>query len=161
MPRRLRVCPKRRTAGVDELDEDLRDCLEWWEGCLGVEPSLKTLDDWRNAWERWSGVVLPEFLEAYPGCRPAAMYAAGLLPPRPLLEPLPAAHGFLSVFVADGTGGQWHYKAWEPFVRCEGAFLLEHGVIDRAEYRRHLRSDRGHAWRCVYPWGTVGGGRSG
>lgn len=160
MPRRLRRVPKRRTSDDRKLDEDLRHCLEEWQSCFGIDPSLKSRADWAEAWARWSGVILPEFLKRYPGCRPAAMYAAGLVPPRPLVASLPVPHAFMNIFVADAVGGQWHYQAWEPYLQCEGAFLLEHGVIDKAEYRRHLQSNRGHRWRCVYPWGPVDGRRS-
>ena len=150
MPRRLRRFPKRWAAAGGELDSELRECLERWIGILGPDESLRTRSDWAEAWARWGDVILPEFVARNPGCRPAAMYAAGLLPRRVLDEPLPASHGFLATLVADAAGGVWHYAAREPFQRCEAAWLLEHGVIDRAEYRRH-HSGPVHAWRCTNP----------
>jgi len=159
MPRRLFRLPRRRELDHGDLDEELRSCLERWEGCLGVDPALRMRDDWASAWSRWSGDILPKFRATFPGCRPAAMYACGLVPRRPLVETLPPGHGFVAVFVGERDGGQWHYQAWEPFQRCEGAWLLEQGVIDRAEYRRHLRSERAHGWRCLYPWAEGGVGR--
>ena len=148
MPRRTYWIPKRQRAEGDELDEELALCLEQWEGCLGLEPSLRTRADWTAAWSRWGDVILPEFVELRPGCRPAAMYAAGILPPVPLDEPLPPGHRFKSYFVADGGGGVCHWQARPPYQRCEGAWLFELGVIDRAEYRRHLGTWLGHGLRC-------------
>lgn len=148
MPRRAYRIPKRQRAEGEELDEELALCLIRWEGCLGLEPSLRTRADWAAAWSRWGDVILPEFVEEHPGCRPAAMYAAGILPPIPLDKPLPPGHRFVSYFVADAGGGVCHWVARAPYQRCEGAWLLYLGVIDRAEYRRHLQSERAHGWRC-------------
>ena len=122
----------------DVLSPHLESCLVRWVGFAGPEPSLRTRQDWAEAWRRWGRVVLPKWVQAFPGTRPAAMYAAGLVPRRPLLLPLPADHEFVEMHVGerDGGPGVWHVDAPEPHVAAEPAWLHRHGVIDAAERRR-------------------------
>jgi len=73
------------------------------------------------------------------------MYVVGLLPARPLMEPLPMHHAFLSVFVNDQGTTVEYVDAPEPWFECEAQHLHHHGVIDRNELRRHRRWI-GHKW---------------
>ena len=133
----------------DVLSPHLEACLVRWVGFAGPEPSLRTRQDWAEAWRRWGGTVLSKWVRAFPGTRPAAMYAAGLVKAVPLVRPLPMGSRCRGYFVADEGGGVTHWRLSERYQRCEASWLLEQGVIDRAEYRRHLRSGFGHAWRCL------------
>ena len=149
MPRRVVKFTRRRAWQAGELDEDLALCLVAWEGCLGADASLRTRSDWAAAWSRWGERILPEFVTRHPGCRPAAMYAAGLVKAVPLVRPLPMGSRCRGYFVADEGGGVTYWRLSERYQRCEASWLLEQGVIDRAECRRHRRFAGGHRWRCV------------
>jgi len=139
--------------GLEVLGPELESCLVRWHGFSGGEPSLRTREDWREAWETWGHVVLPKVIATLPGIRPAAMYAAGLLPPRPLRTLPPPESLLVAVHVGERSGGEgvWHFEAGEPWQADEASFLLEHGVIDRAEYRRHA-GWRGESWQRFYPF---------
>lgn len=96
--------------------------------------------------------MLPKVLATLPGIRPAAMYACGLLPPRPLrMSPPPGS--LVAVHVGERHGGEgvWHFDAGEPWQVDEAAWLLEQGVIDASEYRRRA-AWRGEPWQRLYPF---------
>jgi len=152
MPRRVLRFSRRRLWEAADLDQEFALCLQYWcGGVFGPEPSLKTRSDWAEAWNAWGEHLLPKFVARHPGCRPCAMYAAGLIPPVPLAGPLPAGWSPTVYFVGDdrsGGEGVEHLHLKGGAQRCEAAWLLEHGVIDRAEYRRHLETLLGHGLRC-------------
>jgi len=152
--RRRRRRPSRAwVEGLEVLGPELESCLVRWQGFGGREPSLRTRDDWAEMWERWGAIVLPKVLATLPGIRPAAMYACGLVPRRPLRlvpppdEPLVAVH----VGERDGSEGVWHFEIGEPWQVGEAEWLLRQGVIDRDEYQRH-RQWCGEPWQLLYPF---------
>lgn len=139
--------------GLEVLGPELESCLVRWQGFGGREPSLRTRDDWAEAWAMWGGAVLPKVLEHLPGIRPAAMYAVGLVPPRPLRSLPPPEERLVAVHVGerDGGAGVWHFDASEPWQVSEPEWLLRQGVIDRNEYQRACVW-RGELWQSLYPF---------
>jgi hypothetical protein len=159
MPRASRKIQKRYDEGVEVLDFEMERCFLVGYGLLGTHINLRTLDDWRFHWQRWRATVMPKALDHRPGLRPFACYVCGEVPERPVLTPPPLSHGFFHLYVParDGTG-TWHYRYPEPYQRAEPKHLLDLGVIDKAEIRRHrewqaTRSETacGNP-QCTYPF---------
>lgn len=153
MKRRRRRPSRQWVEGLEVLGPELESCLVRWRGFTSSEPSLRTREDWAEAWEAWGEIVLPKVVETLPGIRPAAMYACGLLPRRPLRVPPPLEEPLVAVHVGERAGGPgvWHFEIGEPWQVGEPEWLLRHGVIDRDEYRR-ADSWRGELWQSVYPF---------
>ena len=119
------------------LGLELERALVFWMTRSGPHRSLRTREDWAWAWLKWADVLLPKMIELAPGHRPAAMYAAGIIPPRPLTYPLPLAWKGRGVVVEDGRGGSTaHYSLPAPYQRPEVFHLAELGLVDDDELRR-------------------------
>lgn len=118
---------------VEVLDGNLAIALSTGRG-FWDNAGLVTESDWRRAWNRWSSEILPAWA-GRPGMRPVGMRCAGLLPPRTLVRPLPASHGFM-ITTVDGVQ---HVAAGIcRYLACEADELLHQGVIDAREHRQHF-----------------------
>jgi hypothetical protein len=96
----------------------------------------------------WEGIehthgqaIRDKVREATPGCRPGFMYAAGRLPPLPLIEEPPPTHKAAHEFVTIDGERFWYCRpfagrAWLP---CQAEHLRELGEIDGREWRDYVR----------------------
>lgn len=142
MPRIKRMIRKRYTEGMEVLDSEIEESFLFGKGVLGTALELRTLDDWKRLWARWRGVVLPKALEHRPGVRPFACYVVGEIPPRPVLRQPPLSFNYFKLYVPASNGtGTYHFDYPEPYMQSEARYLLDLGVIDAAEFKRHV------AWR--------------
>ena len=140
MPRRTATRCARRVAESRVVDPNLRELLTAGMPFFqGDEDPYRTRQEWADAWAYYGEQVLPAFIEKHPGRRPAAMYAAGILPPIPLQQPLPAAHGFTVVAVEqdDRSIVKHLIRPCEPWAGCEAEHLYGHGAITLAELELH------------------------
>lgn len=160
MPRAPARIRKKFIEGVtDVLDFELEETLVYGVPLVfGPPPRFKTVDDWASDWERWRDVIVPKVIEHRPGTRPFAMYAVGEIPRREPSIQLPTQHGFWHVDVRerDGRTTTHYLKAHEPWMRSEAKHLLDHGIIDREEMKRHrawIRKRHPHCDFCLdsYP----------
>lgn len=149
MPRRKAIrCPKQ--SGEVRLDVNLREALltgmEFVPGLAG----LNTKSDWLRAWNAFGEQLLPEFVAQWPGVRPDGMRMAGIIPPRELICPLPASHGFWIQSVEDDITGEVmkHVCGVCRCCRCEADELLAAGIIDQAEHDAHFDSGA-HEYHCT------------
>jgi hypothetical protein len=115
---------------------------------------LRELAIWRQEWAEHRDTVLPKFIEAFPGRRPAAAYICGELPLRPLQQPLPMSSRLRHercVYVIGDDDGFMYCDFPEPYQRDEAMHLYQNGIIDREE----LRAYRGYsrtAGLAAYRW---------
>jgi hypothetical protein len=141
MPRAPARIRKRFIEGTTEvLDWEIEETLVYGVTRLFGPPSLfKAADQWRREWNRWRDVILPKALEHRPGVRPFAMYAAGEIPPRELIVPLPVSHEWWTVDVwnDDGTVTTHYIDVPAPFIEPEVDHLRRLGIVDAEELRRH------------------------
>ena len=115
---------------------------------------LRELCQWRREWAKWRDAILPKFIEAFPGRRPAAAYICGELPLRPIQRPLPMSSRLRHrrcVYVIGDDDGFMYCDFPEPFQRDEAMHLHEHGVIDAEELRRYRGYSRS-AGLAAYTW---------
>lgn len=145
MPRAIARIRKRYVDGVTEvLDWQLEEELVF--GCMrALGPSfnrLRQAREWAHQWDRWRDVILPKAIEARPGLRPFAMYAAGEIPPRPVLREMPTTRRFMAVVVpeANNTNTTHYLDAPARYVKPEVDHLLDLGIVSRDELQRH------HQW---------------
>lgn len=77
MPRRQpRKCEPK--VGGPSLDRSTELCLTYGHS-FGVG-ELEDPRDWAIAWQRFGGAILRNYIKAFPGSRPAALYLLGELP---------------------------------------------------------------------------------
>jgi hypothetical protein len=115
---------------------------------------LRELIVWQREWSEWRDTILPKFIGAFPGRRPAAAYIVGEIPQRPLGLALPLAHPYRStrcVYVNAGDYGFTYADLPEPFQADEGRHLYELGLIDDAEFRRYRGYGRAEGL-AAYRW---------
>ncbi len=101
---------------------------------------IRELVVWQREWAAWKGRVLPKFIAAFPGRRPAAAYICGEIPMRPLALELPLCHPFRTtrcVYVIDGRDGFTYADLPEPYQADQGRHLYAAGVIGGQELRRY------------------------
>lgn len=139
MPRRTARRCTRRVEETKTLDPNLREILRSGRGFYTGEQPYQTRQEWAEAWHFYGDQVLGPFVEKHPGRRPAAMYAAGLIPARPILKALPTGHGFVVVRVLldDGQTVDHLFGSFLPWIGCEADHLLAYGIIDKAEHAAH------------------------
>jgi hypothetical protein len=137
---------------VRELDKDLKRHLV--HGSYFFE-GFQDLDVMRQWWQEVRDVVLPAWVEQFPCTRPFAWW---------LFEAVPK-HGERQVVRAgDATGTGWeryrderfgmlHTHMIPPLQEGEGAYLLRHGYLTRAE--KHL-AEEDPGWLDYYPYGRFG-----
>ena len=142
MPRAVARIRKRWTEGTVVLCSEVEETLLRGQGTLGVAIELRTLDDWRHWWSTWRDTIMPKAAEHFPGSRPVACYVTGEIPMRPVVVDPPLSHNWFRHYIPgrDGTG-VWLCNYPEPYMQAEVAYLRDLGIVDAAEYRRHL------AWR--------------
>jgi hypothetical protein len=106
---------------------------------------IRELVVWQREWAAWKGRVLPKFIAAFPGRRPAAAYICGEIPMRPLGVELPLSHPYRTerrVYVIDGHDGFTYTDLPEPYQQDEARHLYGQGVINAAELRRYAGYSR-------------------
>jgi len=133
---------------IEVLDLEIERTLVRWRTRHGrPHHSLRTLDDWAAAWRQWGEILVEKCIEFLPGRRPAVAYAAGIIPARPLLQPIPQwwrSRG-VEVHLGDGTSIV-HYDLPEPYQRREALYLHDLGIVtddelDRLRRRRPTDAD--------------------
>jgi hypothetical protein len=120
----------------------------------GGQMVIRELVVWRREWAAWRDCILPKFIAAFPGRRPAAAYICGELPMRPMGMDLPLSHRYRTercVYVIDGADGFTYADLPEPYQQDEARHLYGEGVIDQAELRRYRGYDRERGLR-QYGW---------
>jgi len=143
MPRIKRLICKKYYEGLEVLDSELEESLLFGQGCIGTAIQLRTLDDWKRLWSKWRDTIMPKVLEHRPGTRPFAAYVTGEIPARPVLQQPPLVNGLFKVYVPNRHGsGEWHYDYPEPYQQREAAYLRDLGIVDAAEWKRHVAWQR-------------------
>lgn len=109
---------------------------------------VRELEVWRREWAEWRDTILPKFIAAFPGRRPAACYIVGEIPARPVEVELPLSSPLRQtrcVYVVDrhANDGFTYCDLPEPYQRDEAWHLFDAGVIDDAERRRSRGYSRG------------------
>ena len=142
MPRAPTKIKKRYVEGETEVcDFELEETLVYGLYRVFGPPSiLKTRSDWQRAWDRWGSTILPKAIEHRPGLRPFALYAIGEIPPREPQIQLPENTCYWSVTVRMPKGKpvtHW-LNVPEPWLEPEVRHLRRLGIVDDAEYKRHL-----------------------
>lgn len=136
------------------LEYELEHCLLFGKGSSG-QLVIRHQEVFAREWQQWRSVILPKFIEAFPGRRPAAAYITGELPLRPVEIEIPADHPARDrrrlYVIADDRNGFWYCDWPEPFQRDEAAWLYEIEAIDRAEYLAGRRRTREQGLR-LYEW---------
>jgi hypothetical protein len=132
MPRRTVTKCSRRHAGekLDVLVErDLTHADVW-----GVRSwQFSTRGEFSAAWSRWGAVILPRWIEAFPGSRPAAMYVLGLLEPPKWIPELPGLRRPLRRI--EGVTVKIPDLGWHRF-DPELEHLVDLGIVDDEERER-------------------------
>jgi hypothetical protein len=121
------------------LDYQTEHALLFGNGSAG-NAVIRELCVWRREWAEWRDTLMPKFIAAFPGRRPAAAYIVGEVPLRPVLVELPLCHRYRTercVYVIDGRDGFTYADLPEPYQADEGRHLYDAGVIDAAEFRRY------------------------
>jgi hypothetical protein len=118
------------------LEYQLEHCLLFGRGS-GGQLVIRHLDVFKREWSLYREEILPKFIDAFPGRRPAAAYIVGELPQRPMGIDIPLDHparGQRVYVIGDHQDGFWHCDYPEPYQRNESAWLYEIGAIDKAEH---------------------------
>lgn len=155
--------PRARTTIRKRFTDGVTDVLEWTLEETLVFGSVRALDptfnrlhhqrEWQHEWNRWRDVILPKVIATRPGTRPFAMYAAGEIPPRPVLrQPLARWHFTRAIVTQpDGSHVTHYLDAPASHVMPEVDHLVALGLVDDAELRRHrewLREANPECSRC-------------
>jgi hypothetical protein len=109
---------------------------------------------WQREWREWRDTIMPKFIAAFPGRRPAAAYIVGEIPLRPMGIDLPLSHDYRStrcVYVNCGNDGFTYADLPEPYQLDEARHLGELGVIEAEEMRRYRGYGRA-AGLAAYQW---------
>ncbi len=138
MPTATRLRRELYCEGMEILHPGLEGSLLIGTGFQGLAYELRTLDDWRECWDRWRDVLLPKVLEFRPGTRPAAMYLLGEIPARPVVRQPPLSLDYFRLYVSDGDAGRWFVSMPYPYMMREAEHLRQLGIVDDEEYGRHV-----------------------
>jgi hypothetical protein len=139
--------------GQRYLDYQTEHALLFGVGSTG-NAVIREMVVWRREWAEWRDTLLPKFIAAFPGRRPAAAYIVGEVPLRPVLVELPLCHRYRTercVYVIDGRDGFTYADLPEPHQPDEARHLYEAGVIDADEFRRYRGYSRTSGLRD-YQW---------
>jgi hypothetical protein len=137
------------------LEYQLEYALVFGTGSAG-NALIRELAVWHREWREWRDTIMPKFIEAFPGRRPAAAYICGELPMRPVEVELPLASSLRQtrcVYVVDreNNDGFTYSDLPEPYQPDEARHLFNAGVIDADELRRYRGYSRAHGLR-LYCW---------
>jgi hypothetical protein len=139
------------------LGYELEYCLLFGKGS-GGQLVLRHADLFAREWHKWREVILPKFIECFPGRRPAAAYISAELPMRPVYSEIPRTHPARddrTLYVIGESSGFW-YRDWpEPYQKNETEWLYEIDAIDLAEARAGRRRSRHQGLRAY--WWQQGG----
>lgn len=143
--------------GGDFLDHQTEHALLFG---LGTRNNIviRELSMWGREWGVWRDRILPKFIAAFPGRRPAAAYIVGELPLRPMQCALPLASSMRHsrcVYVNCGPDGFVYADLPEPYQRDEARHLFDVGVVDADELRRYRGYGRA-AGLAAYRWEAAG-----
>lgn len=111
---------------------------------------LRELCVWQREWSQWRDVLLPKFIAAFPGKRPAAGYICGEWPMRPMDIELPLSSPLRQsrcVYVNCGADGFTYADLPKPYQPDEAMHLYAAGVIEAEELRRYRGYGRSHGLR--------------
>lgn len=101
---------------------------------------FREMCQWQHEWSQWRDVLLPKFIAAFPGRRPAAGYICGEWSLRPIQVRLPLSSPLRQsrcVYVNCGREGFTYSDLPEPYQLDEARHLYSEGVIDVDELRRY------------------------
>lgn len=140
--------------GLRQCDYQTEHALLFGLGSAG-QIVIRELDVWRREWAEWRDTILPKFIAAFPGKRPAAAYIVGEIPLRAIDVDLPLASPLRQtrcVYVVDreANDGFTYADLPEPYQRDESWHLFDAGVIDEGErcrYRGYSRTTGLKAYR--------------
>jgi hypothetical protein len=140
--------------GGPKLTYELEHCLLFGKGSAG-QLVIRHQDLFSREWRTFKKVILPKFIECFPGRRPAAMYITGELPMRPLRIEMPLCHplrDLRSLYVIGADGEGFWYRDWPaPYQQGEASWLYEIDQIDKAEMEAATRRTRGESLK-LYRW---------
>lgn len=115
---------------------------------------IRELAIWQREWSQWRETILPKFIAAFPGKRPAAAYIVGEVPLRPITAELPLSSDLRHsrcVYVNCGRDGFMYADLPEPYQPNQARHLYGCGVIDADELRRYRGYSRAAGLRA-YRW---------
>jgi len=136
------------------LEYELEHCLLFGKGS-GGQLVIRHLELFVSEWKKWREVILPKFITAFPGRRPAAADITGELPMRPVQVPMPLSHPLRdrrSLYViCDENTGFW-FRDWpEPYQAAEWQWLRQIEAIDAAEAKAGRSRSRQQGLK-LYQW---------
>jgi len=143
--------------GGDFLDYQTEYALLFGLGSSG-NVVIRELPVWAREWAMYRDRLLPKFIAAFPGKRPAAAYITGELPLRPMQTELPLSSTLRQtrcVYVNCGDTGFVYGDLPEPYQRDEAKHLRDVGVADADELRRYAGYSRA-AGLAAYRWEAAG-----
>lgn len=141
----------------DFLDYQTEHALLFGLGSNG-NVVMRELPVWAREWAMYRDRLLPKFIAAFPGKRPAAAYIVGELPLRPMQTELPLSSKLRHtrcVYVNCGPDGFTYGDLPEPYQRDEARHLHDVGIVDADELRRYCGYSR-TAGLAVYRWEAAG-----
>lgn len=139
--------------GSDFLDYQTEHALLFGLGSNG-NLVIRELPIWAREWATYRDRVLPKFIAAFPGKRPAAAYITGEIPLRPMQAELPLSSGLRHsrcVYVNCGDEGFTYADLPEPYQRDEARHLHDVGIVGDDELRLYRGYSRKHGL-AAYRW---------
>lgn len=131
MPRRtVTRCQRRGSRGSITPTVEVDLTLGHVFGCAGWE--MATIREIAAEWQTWGDEITRRWIEGYPGSRPFAMYALGMIPPCRWRHQWPACRHPLRAI--EGCAVEIPDTAWHNSPR-ELEHLVEIGVVGEAEYK--------------------------
>lgn len=143
--------------GSGPLDYQTEHALLFGLGSSG-NVVIRELPVWAREWATYRDRLLPKFIAAFPGRRPAAAYITGELPLRPMQTPLPLSSTLRHtrcVYVNCGPDGFTYADLPEPYQRDEAKHLHDVGIVEADELRRYAGYSRA-AGLAMYRWEAAG-----
>jgi hypothetical protein len=137
----------------DRIAYPLEHALLFGKGPHG-DIVIRELSMWAREWAAGRDRILPKFIAAFPGRRPAAAYITGEIPLRPMLVELPLASSLRQtrcVYVNCGDTGFVYADLPLPYQPDEARHFAEYGIIDDDELRRYRGYGRA-AGLAQYRW---------
>jgi hypothetical protein len=126
--------PRRRQNQSVTLTSEVRRQLETGRPMFSCTPPLGD-DQLAEAWERWGGTILAEFVERHPGRRPFAWWLFEGVPAygeRPVVDHSIPARALEQMRIR----GVLHTWAYPPIQEEEPEFLARVGEVSKKELAR-------------------------